>query len=140
MIKELNLCENVSLPGPMGALGIRDLLSSCDCFALASVQVENGDSDATPTVLGEAMAMGLPVVSTRVAGIPEIVPEGAGLLVKPSDATALADAIEAIFKLSPKARRAMGEAGRAFVHAHWNPDLDAARLARLFAQGKADRS
>lgn len=136
----LGLNEMVSFEGAVDAAQVRRTLLIADCLVLAAVVTPDGDSDATPAVLGEAMALGLPVISTRVAGIPEIVPEGAGLLVQPGDAEALADAIAAIGKLSPEARRAMGEVGRAFVHAHWNPDLDAPRLALLFARGKVDRS
>lgn len=78
------------------------------------------------------MAVGLPVVSTRLAGIPEIVPEGAGLLVEPNDPRALADAIASVALMSSEQRRAMGERGQAFVRAHWNSEGDALRLSALF--------
>jgi glycosyltransferase involved in cell wall biosynthesis len=101
---------------------------------LASVKAPDGDSDATPTVIGEAMATGLPVISTTIAGIPEIVPEGAGFLVPPGDSAALADAIEQIARMSPAARKAMGLRGRAFVLDRWNPASGAERLKALFSE------
>jgi colanic acid/amylovoran biosynthesis glycosyltransferase len=113
---------------------VRRMLLTADCFVLAAVIAPDGDSDATPTVLGEAMALGLPVISTRVAGIPEIVPEGAGLLVRPGDPQALAEAIAQVAALADAERHAMGQQGRAFVHRHWNGARDAPALAAWFQQ------
>jgi glycosyltransferase involved in cell wall biosynthesis len=70
-------------------------LRQCDIFLLASATDERGASDVFPTVIAEAMACGKPVVSTTVAGIPELVANGkTGLLVTPGNADALAGAIE----------------------------------------------
>ncbi|MDH3459638.1 MAG: glycosyltransferase, partial [Burkholderiaceae bacterium] len=53
--------------------------------------------DGIPNVLAEAMAMGVPVVSTRISGIPELIEDGVhGLLVEPRDARALADALRRV--------------------------------------------
>lgn len=72
-------------------------LESASVFVLACIQAGNGDRDGTPNSLLEAMARGIPVVSTRLSGIPEIVEDGVdGLLAPPSDAHALADAIARI--------------------------------------------
>lgn len=72
----------------------------------------DGDRDGIPNVLAEAMAMGLPVVTTAVSGIPEIVSDGVdGAIVPPADAPALAVALEAL--LADPARRArLGAAAR----------------------------
>jgi glycosyltransferase involved in cell wall biosynthesis len=65
--------------------------------ALPCVVDPEGDRDGLPTVLLEAMALGTPVISTRVAGIPEMIDDGhTGLLVDERDAPALADAIAAV--------------------------------------------
>jgi glycosyltransferase involved in cell wall biosynthesis len=70
-------------------------LSSASVAALACVQAANGDRDATPNVLLEAMATGIPVVSTRLSGIPEMIRDDVdGLLVPAGDPEALADALE----------------------------------------------
>ncbi|WP_295887771.1 glycosyltransferase [uncultured Thiohalocapsa sp.] len=140
LIESLGMAGQVSLPGATDAAGVQALLAAADCFVLASVRADNGDSDATPTVLGEAMAMRLPVVSTQIGGIPESVPEGAGVLVPPDDPQALADAIAAVAALSPEERRRMGARGRAFVEAHWHPDKDAERLDALFEHAMRGRS
>jgi glycosyltransferase involved in cell wall biosynthesis len=138
-IQALDLGAQVTLAGAVDAAGVRRLLMEADCFVLASLVAPDGDSDATPTVLGEAMALGVPVVSTRVAGIPEIVPKGAGLLVKPADPRALADAIATIASLSPAERRAMGQRGRAFVESYWNGARDAPKLVAWFQQAASER-
>jgi glycosyltransferase involved in cell wall biosynthesis len=66
-------------------------------FALPCIVCEDGDRDGLPTVLPEAMAVGAPVISTPVSGIPEIVRDGeTGRLVAENDPQALADAIEEI--------------------------------------------
>lgn len=133
-IASLGLADRVWLLGARPPSRVRQLIAAADVLVLASVQDPNGDADATPTVLGEAMATGLPVISTRLNGIPEIVPEGAGLLVPPGDVPALAQAIAALAAMSPEQRRAMGATGRTFVHENWNRDHDAERLIALFHQ------
>ena len=134
LVADLALDAMVALPGAATAARVRELLAQSHCLVLAAMRAPDGDIDATPTVLGEAMALGLPVVSTRLAGIPEIVPEGAGLLVAPGDPDALADALAEIAALPAGQRRAMGERGRRFVQAHWNGDQDVHRLIALFRE------
>jgi glycosyltransferase involved in cell wall biosynthesis len=86
---------------------VPELLASSDLFVLPSLD------DAYPTVLMEAMAAGLPVVSTRVGGIPEIVDDGrTGHLVPPGDSAALARAISDLLD-SPEERESLGRAARA---------------------------
>ncbi len=66
-------------------------------FVLPCIMDSDGNQDALPTVLLEALAMGCPVVSTTISGVPEIIDDGVdGFLVGPSDAVATADAIEKI--------------------------------------------
>jgi len=92
----------------------------------------DGDRDGLPTVLLEAMARGLPVVSTDVAGIPELVLDGeTGLLVPPDDPDALAAAIERLLH-DPDGGRSLGVAGRAWVARTHDPLSAARALQRLF--------
>jgi glycosyltransferase involved in cell wall biosynthesis len=85
----------VQFAGERSQAEVLAALRACDLFVLASTHDERGASDVFPTVIAEAMASGKPVVSTTVAGIPELVVNGeTGLLVMPDDATALAAALE----------------------------------------------
>jgi colanic acid/amylovoran biosynthesis glycosyltransferase len=71
-----------------------ELYREATIFALPSIVAESGDRDGIPNVLVEAMRLGLPVVSTTVSGIPELVVDGeTGLLVPPRDAPTLASAL-----------------------------------------------
>lgn len=94
------------------------ILAGCDLFAHPSVD------DAFPTVLLEAMAAGLPIVASRVGGIPEIVePDVTGLLVPPNDSHALTTSIVALLSDEPRLMRmseaARDIAGRRFSTAAW---------------------
>jgi colanic acid/amylovoran biosynthesis glycosyltransferase len=109
-INELGLSSQVTFHGSRPHAEVVAAIASASVFALPCVEAANGDRDATPNVLLEAMATGVPVVSTRLSGIPEIVQDGVdGLLVPPGDAAALAGAIERIaadLDLAERIRRA----------------------------------
>jgi glycosyltransferase involved in cell wall biosynthesis len=88
------------------AQDIRHLYRQSDVFVLSSVE------EALPNVILEAMAAGLPVVATRVGGLPEaVVPEDTGLLVSPRDVDGLAAALGSLLD-DPEARRDLGRRGR----------------------------
>ena len=94
-ISKLGLEDTVTLLGAMAHDRLVALYGQASVFALSPQVMEDGDRDGIPNVLAEAMAAGLPVVSTCVSGIPELVEDGrTGLLVGPKDPAALADAIE----------------------------------------------
>jgi colanic acid/amylovoran biosynthesis glycosyltransferase len=96
-IEQLRLQEFVQLPGPKPQHELRARLANASVFVLPSVPEPEGGMDNLPTVIMEAMATGLPVVSTRVGGIPEmIIDNQSGFLVQPEDAVALAGAIEKV--------------------------------------------
>jgi len=113
----------VRMLGAVDAARRQELFAMADCLVVPSRVLPDGRSEGAPTAALEAMAAGLPVVATRVGGLPEIVPDGkVGLVVPPADATALAAAIRAL-RDDPAARRRM--AARAARHARaftW-PDL-----------------
>ena len=98
---------------------VKRTLRDSDVFALASVVDEIGACDVLPTVILEAMATGLPIVSTTLAGVPEMVEDGVtGLLAEPGDERALADALARVLG-SQELRRNMGDAGRKRVTEHF---------------------
>ena len=99
---------------------------------LPCVIAANGDRDALPTALLEAMAAGLPVVSTRLVGIPEIVEHGkTGLLVPPGDPDELSRAIVQILRNS-KLQQAFGQAGRARAEQFFDVRENVSKLRGLF--------
>jgi len=110
-IEELGLQERIQLPGPKPQHELRARLGAASVFVLPSVPEIDGGMDNLPTVIMEAMATGLPVVSTTIGGIPEMVVENeTGFLVQPDDAVALAGAIEKVTNDRLLAQR-LGEAG-----------------------------
>jgi Glycosyltransferase len=109
--EELKLQNCVELPGPRPQHEIRKYLAAGTVFVLPSVIDPEGGMDNLPTVIMEAMATGLPVISTAIGGIPEMVIDNeTGLLVSAGDADGLADAIEKVIVDLSLARR-LGENG-----------------------------
>ena len=89
-------------------------------------------AEGVPVVLMEAMASGVPVVATRIAGVPELVDdEVSGLLVRPGDADALAAALERLAGDEPL-RAGLAAAGRAKVRAEFDIAASVAALEALF--------
>jgi len=102
-----------------------------DAVVLPSARTPEGDQEGVPVSLIEAMAAGVPVVSTECGSIPELVTEGRGLLVPPADPDALRSAIESL--RDPDLRRQLSPAGRERVEREFDVDSIAAELADLFA-------
>lgn len=91
------LTSHIRLAGARSQEQIKQSLAVADAFCLACVTDAKGATDILPTVITEAMACGLPVVSTRLAGVPEMVSHGeTGLLAEPGDSRGLADALAAL--------------------------------------------
>ena len=131
-VRELGLEERVVVHRPMSRPEVVRLLSESHIKVLPSVPTKRGKREGIPVVLMEAMACGLPVVSSRLSGIPELVEDGrSGLLVEPRDVPGLAQALSRLAH-SPDLRRRMGEAGRKKVEAEFNLLENAERLTRLF--------
>ncbi len=108
----------------------------CAMVVLPCRVAADGDRDGMPTVLLEAMARGLPVVSTNVVGISEAVKPGlTGLLVAPDNPAALAAAINELLR-DADMRLRLGAAGRALVRSNYDPGRSAALLLDVFAGAK----
>jgi len=131
-IEAHGLKEQVRLIGPMEQSRLYTEYQRADIFCLPCRVLDNGDRDGLPNVLMEAMACGLPVITTPVSGIPEIIKDGQnGALVPPEDAEALANAIQRISADRMLARN-LGRAGRLTVLEHFDGDKTAMELAALF--------
>jgi len=78
---------------------------------LPSIITSEGDKEGIPVALMEAMAYGIPVIATKTGGIPELLSEGAGIMVKEKDANELAEALEELM-IDDEKRKAIGESGR----------------------------
>ena len=110
-IAQLDLQDCVELLGAKPQHEIRECLATASAFVLPSVVDPDGGMDNLPTVIMEAMAAGLPIISTATGGIPEMVIQNeTGFLVPPGDVAALAGAIERLFDDIGLAQR-LGECG-----------------------------
>ena len=131
----LGIADRVRFLGAATGGDVQRAMREADVFVLPSMTAKNGDEEGTPTVLIEAAYAGLPVLSTRHAGIPEIVADGeSGVLVAEGDAASLADGLRTL--LAARERWAeMGEAGRRLMieRGHLTSDV-AARLEALYLE------
>ncbi|MDZ7725117.1 MAG: glycosyltransferase family 4 protein [candidate division KSB1 bacterium] len=120
--RKLNLASIVRLLGSVDHHKIKKHYHWADSFVLPCIVEKNGNRDGIPNVLAEAMAMGLPVVSTPVSGIPElIVNNKTGLLAEPQNMTDLANKIEYLYKNKHEQKR-LGANARDFVIRHFDSD------------------
>lgn len=134
-IDRLQLHAEVRLRGVLSQEEIKNELAASDAFALACLTDSKGATDILPTVILEAMACGLPVVSTTLAGVPEMVLHGrTGLLAPPADAPALADHLTTLARDS-SLRARLGEAGLQHVQETFSLAKTAGHLASLFPLG-----
>jgi glycosyltransferase involved in cell wall biosynthesis len=115
MVHELDLAGHVAFLGPLSPFEVHAEYLSASVFALACRQLPNGDRDGLPNVLLEAMARGLPAVSTRLEGVIEAIEHGrGGLLTEPDDPSAFAAALERVLS-HPELARRLGTGARAAV-------------------------
>ena len=96
-VRELGLEKHVEMPGTMTHEQVLERFQRADCFVLGCRIARSGDRDGIPNVLAESMALGVPVIGTRVSGIPELVDhEETGLLVNATHPEELAAALKRI--------------------------------------------
>ena len=130
-IDEMHLQSNVVLTGAKPQTQLRGRLAAANVFVLPSVIDPDGGMDNLPTVIMEAMATGLPVVSTNIGGIPEMVIENeTGFLVQAGDAEAMADAIETVISDCSSAAR-LGHSGYERARALFSIEKNVRELCAL---------
>jgi len=135
--RDRRVAHRVRLLGARPSQDVRATLADARVFVLPSVRVPSGRMEGIPVALMEAMASGVPVVATRLSGIPELVEDGVtGLLVAPGDPSALAAAIARLLEdevlVADLTRRARERVERSF-----SLTGEAERLGDLFAQSIA---
>lgn len=131
-----DLGDRVRLAGALLHEDVKHELARADAFVLPCVISEDGWRDGIPVALMEAMAYGIPVVSTDILGLPELIDHGTGGLLVPSgDVEALADALQMLAHDSDL-RESLGRNGRAKVLSDFNNARSAERLQDLI-EGRA---
>lgn len=129
---ELGISDRISFHGSRTETYVRDALAGSDMFVLPSVIAADGQMEGLPVSLMEALACGLPAVSTALSGIPEIIIDGeTGLLTAPGNAQSLRDALESIVE-NPSAAKQYARAGRKLVEQQFDIDSATASLSQLF--------
>jgi colanic acid/amylovoran biosynthesis glycosyltransferase len=127
LARELGIANDVRFTSALSHADTLACLRRADIFALPSF------AEGVPVALMEAMSLGIPCVSTSIAGIPELIRTGRdGLLVAPGDTLALADALEALLK-DQALRRSLAASGRQRVIECYNLPLNQELLAGVFA-------
>lgn len=120
LIGKLGISDSVKLLGSKTQHEVEDIMMRSHIFLLPSVTAQSGDQEGIPVTLMEAMATGLPVISSWHSGIPELVQDGqSGFLVPERDVDSLVDRLEYLVK-HPDIWPKMGQAGRKFVEKNYN--------------------
>ena len=130
LIEQNQLDDVVFMPGFKPNHEVKAMLDQADLFLLPSVTGEDGDMEGIPVALMEAMAVGIPVVSTVHSGIPELIDAGeSGWLVPEYDAVALADQLQAFASVEEEQLRPMLTLAREKVEREFNQKVIYQKLA-----------
>jgi glycosyltransferase involved in cell wall biosynthesis len=131
-INRHQLMHLVALVGSMPHEELSARMRTAAMFVLPSVETTDGFMDGIPNILIESLALAVPVVSSRLSGIPELVVDGeTGLLVEQRSVAPLADALESLLR-NPDRGREMGRAGRARVETMFDLGRNVNRLVERF--------
>ncbi len=133
-VDALGLRNVVRFRGAVAQDALREIYRQAHIFALPCQVMEDGDRDGFPNVLAEAMAMRVPVVSTRISGIPEMIDHGThGILVEPRDPLGLADALASLLTNAPLHQK-IANAGRARICERFDSRRTTVALRDLFVK------
>ncbi|MCB0168535.1 MAG: glycosyltransferase [Anaerolineae bacterium] len=134
LIDELGVGARIKLLGWQSQEKIIELMQQAHIIVAPSVTGADGDQEGIPVVLMEAMAQGLPVLSTRHSGIPELVQDGqSGFLAAEHDIDGLAEKLTGLVE-QPHLWPTMGQAGRDYVANHYNIEKLNDQLVLLYQQ------
>jgi glycosyltransferase involved in cell wall biosynthesis len=129
---QLGLAGRVQFTGALPHVAALERIGRARLFCLPARPARDGDSDAMPVVIREAMARGVPVVVSRLAGIPESVDERVGWLVTPGSTDSLAAALTEALS-DPQERDRRGREARARAERRWTFEGQVAQLRDAFA-------
>jgi colanic acid/amylovoran biosynthesis glycosyltransferase len=131
LVLRSGLGHRVTFHGGQAEDAVRRMIAGSDVLVQPSVLAANGDMDGIPNTLIEAMALGIPVVTTAVSGIPELVIDGVtGVVVEPGDPEDLAAGLQRVIE-DPEAARKRAAGGLAKVSAEFDIADSAAAMASL---------
>ncbi len=125
-IARLGVSQHVVIRGWMENSAVREEIKNARAFLLPSF------AEGLPVVIMEALALGRPVISTYIAGIPELVDAGCGWILPAGDEAALVRAMREVLTASPATLAMLGSEGRRRIEDRHDADKEAAKLARLF--------
>jgi len=128
---QLGIANKVRFCGAVASGKVPEYLANADIFVHHSITAKNGDQEGIPNALMEAMAQGLPVISTFHAGIPELVRDGEdGYLVEEKDVDTYADRMRRIIPVA----HTMGRNAHAQVKAHFNLERQSQKLREIYRE------
>lgn len=134
LVEDLHLEDRVELPGIVTNDQVPPLFNDALAFVQHSVVAPDGDTEGTPVAVIEASAAGLPVISTKHAGIPDVIVNGeTGILVEEHDIDGFAEAIRTILK-SPEMGMQMGAKGKSHIKANFSMEKHINTLNDLIRQ------
>lgn len=137
LVRDLGLEDLVHMPGARPFQEVKQEFTEATIFVMPS-KTTSTDQDGLPTVLFESMALGTPVVATRLAGIPDLVRDGkTGLLAEPDDPVSLADCISTLLK-DRTLRAKFSETGRQLVESKCDIRVAAVNLSYLMQKALYD--
>lgn len=132
LAERLDISDRLHFHGYVDHDRLIELYGTSDAFAIGSIEMPVfGRQDVIPNVIAEAMAVGIPVVATRMGGIAELVEDGVeGALVPQRDPKAMADALE-VLHADPERTARQVRAARAKIERIWDRDRNLRELAAL---------
>jgi glycosyltransferase involved in cell wall biosynthesis len=138
--KELRLNNYIEFPGEVSQEEITTYYSLAHIFVLPCIQGKDNDMDGIPVVLMEAMAMSIPVISSAISGIPELIHDGRnGFLANPADPRSLLNAIQRIFK-RPEIIPVFKQEARKTIEKDYDIHKNVERLSFLFRQNPKSKN
>jgi colanic acid/amylovoran biosynthesis glycosyltransferase len=139
LVDSLGIADRVTFHGALPHARTLEQMRQARCFIQHSVTATNGDREGTPVSVLEAMGLGLPIVTTRHGGIPDVVSRAdLGALVDEHDVDGMADAMRR-FALDPTLAARVGRNAREEVLAQWTAEKRVARLWEVIEQAMAER-